>query len=98
MKPLEIYWIVQRNLTEYFNELNSPFCTEASVKVEFDKLMKAFDLLLPMSRPLCADLLDLVFGIDKAVNDMDEAAIREAWSAIDELIADHLGLNNETVH
>ena len=98
MTPLEIYWIVQRNLTEYFNELNSPFCTEASVKVEFDKLMKAFDLLLPMSRPLCADLLDLVFGIDKAVNDMDEAAIRESWGAINELIADHLGLNNETVH
>lgn len=60
--------------------------------------MKAFDLLLPMSRPLSSDLLDLVFGIDKAVNDMDEAAVREAWEAINELIADHLGLNNETVH
>lgn len=68
------------------------------MQVEFNKLMKAFDLLLPMSRPLGSDLLDLVYGIDKAVNDMDEAAIREAWKAINELIADHLGLNNETVH
>lgn len=78
--------------------MNSPFYTEASVQDEFNKLMKAFDLLLPMSRPLGSDLLDLVYGIDKAVNDMDEAAIREAWKAINELIADHLGLNNETVH
>lgn len=102
MTPLEIYWIVHRNLTEYFNELTSPFCTEESVKVEFDKLMKAFELLLPMSRPLGSDLLDLVFGIDSAVNDKDEAAIREAWEAINELIADSLGLNTghetETVH
>ncbi len=96
MTPLEIYFIVRHNLTEYFNELTSPFCTEESVKVEFDKLMKAFDLLSPMS--LGSDLLDLVFGIDSAVNDKDEAAIHEAWEAINELIADSLGLNNETVH
>jgi hypothetical protein len=68
------------------------------VKVKFDMLMKAFDLLLPMSRPLGSDLLDLVFGIDSAVNDKDEAAIHESWVAINELIADSLGLNNETVH
>lgn len=100
MTPLEIYWIVRHNLTEYFNELNSPFCTEESVKVKFDKLMKAFDLLSPMS--LGSDLLDLVFGIDSAVNDKDEAAIHESWVAINELIADSLGLNTghetETVH
>ena len=98
MKPREIYYIVHRNLTEYFNELNSPFSSEDSLKDEFNKLMKAFDLLLPMTLSLGADLLDLVYGIDKAVNDMDEAAIRESWVAINELIADHLGLNNETVH
>lgn len=102
MTPLEIYWIVQRNLTGYFNELNSPFSSEDSLKDEFNKLMKAFDLLLPMTMSLGSDLLDLVYGIDKAVNDMDEAAISESWGAISELIADHLGLfsdpETETVH
>ena len=37
MTPLEIYWIVRHNLTEYFNELNSPFCTEESVKDIYKK-------------------------------------------------------------
>lgn len=98
MTPHEIYFIVHHNLTEYFNELNSPFCTEESVKVKFDRLMKAFDLLLPMSMSLGSDLLDLVYGLDSASQRRERAAVREAWGAINELIADHLGLNNETVH
>ena len=102
MTPLEIYFIVRHNLTEYFNELTSPFCTEESVKVKFDMLMKAFDLLLPMSRSLGSDLLDLVYGLDKAVNDRALAPARESWVAINKLIVAHLGLDTdhagETVH
>lgn len=96
MTPRAIYFIVCHNLTEYLNELTSPFCTEESVKVEFNKLMKAFDLLLPMSLSLGSDLLDLVYGLDSA------SQRRESWEAINKLIVAHLGLNadheTETVH
>ena len=80
----------------------SPFCTEESVKVKFDMLMKAFDLLLPMSRSLGSDLLDLVYGLDSASQRRERAALRESWEAINKLIVAHLGLDTdhagETVH
>ena len=102
MTPLEIYCNVRHNLTEYFNELTSPFCTEHSVKVKFDRLMKAFDLLLPMSMSLGSDLLDLVYGLDSASQRRERAAVRESWEAINKLIVSHLGLDTdhagETVH
>lgn len=102
MTPRAIYFIVCHNLTEYLNELTSPFCTEHSVEVEFNKLMKAFDLLLPMSLSLGSDLLDLVYGLDSASQRRERAALRESWEAINKLIVAHLGLDTdhagETVH
>lgn len=102
MTPRAIYFIVNHNLTEYFNELTSPFRTEHSMEVEFNKLMKAFDLLLPMSLSLGSDLLDLVYGLDSASQRRERAALRESWEAINKLIVAHLGLDTdhagETVH